>query len=392
MGKIFLGALFFCFIMQVNAQEFNKWSVDFGAGVHQITKNISPNYDSGNFGLGQASLGLRYMLNEKFGFRLGLGYNEFAEGENSLPFRANYYRINIEGIVNAGNLLNFSSWTKRFNLLFHAGVGMSTSSTIKPINQETDIMTNIVLGLTPQFKLSNRISLFFDTSIIFHQFQHYTFDGAIIQEPRIINPAIINTSLGVNISIGKQKENADFLKNDEVIVTDKLDDIVKRLDKAETEIATLKTKKATINKVELVKELDNRYALKGEVASNRYANVVTSSNVDLIRKLLNDGYINVYFDVNKKTVQKGSLNSVNYLTQFMKDNPNVSALLIGYADETGKEKQNQILSKNRAKSVFDILVSAGISANRLSYAGGGEDKSVTTKARQFARKVIFKIN
>ena len=62
------------------------------------------------------------------------------------------------------------------------------------------------------------------------------------------------------------------------------------------------------------------------------------------------------------------------------------------ADETGKEKQNQILSKNRAKSVFDILVSAGISANRLSYAGGGEDKSVTTKARQFARKVIFKIN
>ena len=74
-------------------------------------------------------------------------------------------------------------------------------------------MTNFILGLTPQFKLSNRISLFFDTSIIFHQFQHYTFDGAIIQEPRIINPAIINTSLGVNISIGKQKENADFLKN-----------------------------------------------------------------------------------------------------------------------------------------------------------------------------------
>ena len=144
------------------------------------------------------------------------------------------------------------------------------------------------------------------------------------------------TSLGVNISLGKQKENSDFLKNDEIVITDKIDDIIERLDKAETEIASLKVKNATINKIELVGELDKRYVKKDEAVSNKYANVVTSSNVDFIRKLLNSGYINVYFDVNKKTIQKGSLNSVNYLIQFMKDNPNVSALLIGFADETGE--------------------------------------------------------
>jgi len=76
----------------------------------------------------------------------------------------------------------------------------------------------------------------------------------------------------------------------------------------------------------------------------------------------------------------------------MKDNRNVSALLIGYADETGEERQNQTLSENRAKGIFDILVSAGINPSRLSYTGGGEDKSVTKKARQFARKVTFRIN
>ena len=101
--------------------------------------------------------------------------------------------------------------------------------------------------------------------------------------------------------------------------------------------------------------------------------------------------MNVYFNTNETTIQEGSLNSVNYLKQFMTDNPSVTALLIGYADETGDENKNLQLSENRAKNVFEVLVAAGISPTRLSYAGGGEDVSVTKKARQFARKVIFKI-
>jgi OOP family OmpA-OmpF porin len=180
-----------------------------------------------------------------------------------------------------------------------------------------------------------------------------------------------------------------------VFVKDELKEIIKRLDFAEKEIANLmvqKNEKSGINKVALITELDNRYAKKEDLVSNRYASVVTGSNVDFIRKLLNSGYINVYFDVNKKEVQEGSLNSVIYLIQFMKDNRNVSDQLIGFADETGKENQNQTLSKNRAKGIFDILVSAGIHPSRLSFAGGGEDKSVTKKARQFARKVTFRIN
>ena len=67
-------------------------------------------------------------------------------------------------------------------------------------------------------------------------------------------------------------------------------------------------------------------------------------------------------------------------------------VLIGYADETGTENNNQALSKKRAESVFELLIAAGISKSRLSFTGGGEDKSVAKKARQFARKVTFQIN
>ena len=58
----------------------------------------------------------------------------------------------------------------------------------------------------------------------------------------------------------------------------------------------------------------------------------------------------------------------------------------------GKKNYNQNLSKNRAKSVFELLIAAGISKSRLSFTGGGEYKSVTEKGRQFARKVTFQIN
>lgn len=62
-----------------------------------------------------------------------------------------------------------------------------------------------------------------------------------------------------------------------------------------------------------------------------------------------------------------------------------------YADETGSADRNKTLSQKRAKKVYDVLVAAGINPSRLSYFGGGEDKSVGKSARQFARKVIFKL-
>jgi OOP family OmpA-OmpF porin len=83
---------------------------------------------------------------------------------------------------------------------------------------------------------------------------------------------------------------------------------------------------------------------KGEVLPSKYANVRTSSKVDFLRKLLNSVYMNVYFDLNKKIVQEGSSNSVNYLIQFIKDNQNVSFLLRDFEDETGEVIQNQTLS------------------------------------------------
>lgn len=273
----------------------------------------------------------------------------------------------------------------------HGGVGAASLNITEPADNGGDLLMALNFGITPQFRINNRMSVFLDFSTLVHFYQEDNFDGGPNLSPRESNISLFNTSLGLSFALGKNKQLADSYQMEEVVVNDELEEIKTRLAAAEKEIEVLKNKEvaATPNKDLIMTELDERYVRKDE--TDKYANVVTNSNVDFIRQLLNSGYINVYFDVNKSIIQDGSLNSVNYLKQFMLDNPAVNAELIGYTNETGSENRNKTLSQNRAKRVFDVLVAAGISPTRISYYGGGEDKSVTKDARQFARKVTFKL-
>ena len=387
--KVLITVLILVCSLQAKAQEFDKWSLDLGFGIHQVGSSIEPSYAEKM--LGQGSLGVRYMFNERFGLRLNLGYNKFESTEESLPFSSNYYRASLEGVVNLGNILKFNTWTKRLNLLAHGGLGFGILNNTEPVATGDDLVTTLSIGLTPQYRISDRIAIFADFSSLINFHQNNTINGGSNTNWRDTNIGIFNTSLGLNIAFGKNRRLADFYFEEQTPIESELDKIKKRLATAEKEIADLKVKDASPNKELIMTELDARYVKKDEIKENKYADVITGGNVNFIRELLNRGYINVYFDVNKAKIQDGSLNSVNYLKQFMMDNPTVSADLIGYADETGSVEANKSLSQKRAKRVYDVLIDAGISASRLSYFGGGEDTSVGKEARQFARKVTFKI-
>lgn len=394
LGKITFSAFLIAFALNTNAQEneksYDHWALDFGVGIHQVGAPLSPGFNPDI--LGQASLGIRYMFNERFGLRLDLGYNDFRNTGNTQMFQSNNYRATIEGVVNLGHVLKFHTWTNRFNVLAHGGIGMSYLDVKQPVINGGDYMTTLNIGLTPQFKLSNRISLFLDFSSLINFYQTNNFDGGTNTASRESNISLFNTSIGLSIGLGSNKQLADSYQDEELMMSNELSNLKGRLKVAENEIAALKVAKPVTDKTELIKELDNRYVKVDDLREGKYESTVTASNVDFIRELLNKGYINVYFDTNKTTIQKSSLYSLNYLKQFLVDNPTVSASLIGYADETGNPSHNLRLSENRAKTVFNVLVDAGISPNRLSFGGNGEDKSMGKNARQLARKVTFRIN
>ena len=79
---------------------------------------------------------------------------------------------------------------------------------------------------------------------------------------------------------------------------------------------------------------------------------------------------------------------------YLKNNPDKSIEITGYADELGSTDYNNKLSADRAQTVKTILTKAGISPSRMTIVGNGVDSSVDKNseyARRLVRKVVFKI-
>lgn len=104
---------------------------------------------------------------------------------------------------------------------------------------------------------------------------------------------------------------------------------------------------------------------------------------------------NIFFDFNKSSLRPESYSELENLINLMNQYPTLKIEISGHTDNIGSATYNKKLSEDRAKSVVDYLVSKGISATRLTYAGYGFDKPIATneteEGRQLNRRTEFKI-
>ncbi|MFD2787241.1 OmpA family protein [Hymenobacter rubripertinctus] len=104
---------------------------------------------------------------------------------------------------------------------------------------------------------------------------------------------------------------------------------------------------------------------------------------------------NLFFDVNQYELKPKSRTELNRLVSFMKQYPEVQVEVSGHTDDVGSDDDNQVLSQNRAKSVYAYLVSQGVSAQRLRYRGYGESKPLmpndSEARRQQNRRIELRI-
>ena len=118
------------------------------------------------------------------------------------------------------------------------------------------------------------------------------------------------------------------------------------------------------------------------------------SNNDLIKSLINGGYVAVYFDFNKSTPTNVSTEGTDFILTYLRNNPTASVDIIGHADELGRSEYNDKLSTARANNVKNTLVKANIDASRLNVVAAGEDNSVdkdSDTARKLVRRVTFRV-
>ena len=89
---------------------------------------------------------------------------------------------------------------------------------------------------------------------------------------------------------------------------------------------------------------------------------------------------NVFFDLAKATLRSESFIELNKLKDFLKNNPTLKIEIGGHTDTRGSDVDNQILSQNRAKAVYDYLVTQGVDAKRMTFKGYGETQNSISDA------------
>ena len=389
-------------------EDYNKWSIELAGGVNKPQRPMT----SGNFTSTPSpyviDLGARYMFNNKFGLKADFGYNSFQGQSSSIDFDTKYYRVDLQAVANLGRIMSFETWTKSIGLLGHAGFGLAQ---LEDQNSSAkDRMGNFMAGITGQIKLSNRVVLTGDFTTILNAAQDFTFDAATFRKHQGFQGILFNGTVGVAVYLGKNVKHADWVIDNE-----------SRLDGIDQKIAAIENKMLDTDNDGVADYLDqepntaanalvNTKGVSVDANNNNVPDDVEKYIMDnytsktdkspllndneIVKSLINGGYVATYFDFNKSTPTEVSAEGIDFILTYLRKNPNASIDITGHADEIGSSSYNNKLSNARANNVKNVLVKANIAASRLNVIAAGEDNSVNKNseaARRLVRKVTYTV-
>lgn len=414
---------------------FNRWTIEANAGqsvgLNPYTEGYSSsepgkvfNFDFNNFGLGA-----RYMISPKFGIKADVNYDLFKNAEDSKKFEVEQYRIGLQGVINASRLLGIEENLRRFGLLIHGGANFIMLSPKLDTGYDNGLYSNagltekkfgIMIGVSPQFRVTNKMAINLDLTSVNNYRQHLAWDGHFADSSNNLFGQMINLTFGINYSLGPNEVHGDW-----AMIEDKKLEEITELDNRINDLETLmndtdkdgvpdyldvennsiagvavdtKGRMIDVNKNGVPDELEklvtmttSKDGVDGVSAEAKTANAINAQMVD---KLINDGYVTAYFEFDQTDPTEASTEGIDFILTYMRNNPDAIIEIHGNADEVGNSEYNNKLADNRAANVKKVLIDAGIKANRLVLISKGEDKSVNPNsalARRLVRKVSFKI-
>ena len=411
---------------------YNAWSFEVALGQSKGIRPYTPGYFSSNpnaeLGSVRANsftIGVRYMMSPKFGFKFDLASDRFKNNTTeSLPFDVQQYRLGVQGVINASRLFGVEKQFNRFGLLLHGGLTAAriTPKYDSPVVGEVDNYNKtentfgFIFGLTPQVRITKKLGLQLDLSMISNFRQHFAWDGHYSETQNNLAGQMLNASLGITYGLGKFAEHGDYA----VMPNKQLEEIAalaKRIDEMETlmndtdkdgvpdyldaennSIAGVavdtKGRMVDLNGNGIPDEMEGALARTFADKSSVAKAIDAAGNSSMVAKFINEGYVATFFDTNKTKPTNVSTEGIDFILTYMRNNPTASVDIIGHADEIGDSERNKKLADLRAASVKEVLIKGGISADRLNVIAAGEDTSVdptSSEARSLVRRVTFKV-
>lgn len=99
----------------------------------------------------------------------------------------------------------------------------------------------------------------------------------------------------------------------------------------------------------------------------------------------------VRFDYNDRDFLPNSMDQLNQLVNLMNEYPTMVIKVEGHTDSRGNARYNKWLSLERAKAVYEYLITKGISRERLHYEGFGSSRPSSNINFSENRRVEFRI-
>ena len=362
------------FSVQVNSQSMNKSSIGFNIGGHDGMSKTN-HYTRLNQ-LNHYELNYRYMMNNRFGLKFDAGFDNFQFVDDHPA--TNALRFSIQPTFNLTDLLHMNNFTTRWGILLHMGAGYAAmwNKEVRGPNEilnlkegSVDEMLQGIIGLTPQFKLNERLSINGDIAFMGNIRQNYGFDfeSAPIQGGGF-SGYYATASIGFSYYIGKSKNNADWTYSptfNPLVMQENLNRIIALETLAKEAEAKLgdDDKDGVINAVdqEVNTPLGNKVDITGKTIIETPPTDLNSFGIADIMFVKGSFYINpIYYRIMDRVVS------------YMAANPTKKISVSGHTDIDGSDEINNKISEVRVNNVVNYLIKKGADKNRLEITFKGK--------------------
>lgn len=126
---------------------------------------------------------------------------------------------------------------------------------------------------------------------------------------------------------------------------------------------------------------------------------VEPDTIDIAMRPISEGETlilkNIYFETDSYAITEKSRSEIENAFQLITENEGLVIEVAGHTDDIGSKAYNQNLSEQRAKAVYDKLISYGLDSSRLSYRGYADRSPILPNDsninRQSNRRIEFRV-